>query len=109
MAFTYHELKEKNVADLREIAKGIEHEAVQGYTQLNKEHLLVGARQGAEPPDARASRSRRLRQGGDQGEDAGPEEDAGRRDRGGRPHEAERRPAPHALAQSRHPQAHATD
>jgi len=41
MAFTFHELKEKTVADLREIAKGIEHEAVQGYTQLNKEHLLV--------------------------------------------------------------------
>jgi hypothetical protein len=41
MAFTYHELKGKNVAELREIAKGIEHEAVQGYTQLNKEHLLA--------------------------------------------------------------------
>jgi hypothetical protein len=41
MAFTYHELKEKNVSELREIAKGIQHEAVQGYTQLNKEHLLV--------------------------------------------------------------------
>ena len=41
MAFTYHELKEKTVGELREIAKGIQHEAVQGYTQLNKEHLLV--------------------------------------------------------------------
>jgi len=41
MVFTYHELKGKNVGELREIAKGIEHEAVQGYTQLNKEHLLV--------------------------------------------------------------------
>ena len=41
MAYTYHELKEKNVGDLREIAKGIQHEAVQGYTQLNKDHLLV--------------------------------------------------------------------
>jgi hypothetical protein len=41
MPYTYHELKEKTVADLREIAKGIEHEAVQGYTQLNKDHLLV--------------------------------------------------------------------
>jgi hypothetical protein len=43
MAQTYHfhELKEKTIGDLREIAKGIEHEAVQGYTQLNKEHLLV--------------------------------------------------------------------
>jgi hypothetical protein len=41
MAFTYEELKHKTVAELREIAKGIEHEAVQGYTQLNKEHLLI--------------------------------------------------------------------
>ncbi len=41
MAFTYEELKHKTVAELREIAKGIEHDAVQGYTQLNKEHLLV--------------------------------------------------------------------
>lgn len=40
MAHTYEELKKKNVSELREIAKGIEHEAVQGYTQLNKEHLL---------------------------------------------------------------------
>ena len=40
MSFTYEELKKKNVADLRDIAKEIEHEAVQGYTQLNKEHLL---------------------------------------------------------------------
>jgi rubrerythrin len=37
---TYEELKKKTVAELREIAAGIEHEAVQGYTQLNKEHLL---------------------------------------------------------------------
>ncbi|HEY3383948.1 MAG TPA: hypothetical protein VGK32_19465 [Vicinamibacterales bacterium] len=41
MAYTYHELKEKTVGDLREIAKGVEHEAVRGYTQLNKDHLLV--------------------------------------------------------------------
>lgn len=40
MSHTYEELKKKNVADLRDIAKEIEHEAVQGYTQLNKEHLL---------------------------------------------------------------------
>jgi len=40
MAHTYHELKEKTVADLREIAKGIEHEAVEGATQMNKDHLL---------------------------------------------------------------------
>ena len=41
MAHTYHELKEKNIGDLRDIAKDITHEAVQGYTQLNKEHLLL--------------------------------------------------------------------
>jgi cysteinyl-tRNA synthetase len=41
MAHSYKELKEKTVAQLREIAKGIEHEAVKGYTQLNKEHLLA--------------------------------------------------------------------
>jgi DNA-binding IclR family transcriptional regulator len=37
---TYEELKHKTLADLREIAKGMDHEAVQGYTQMNKEHLL---------------------------------------------------------------------
>ncbi len=41
MAHTYEELKTKTVAELREIASGIEHEAVRGYTQLNKEHLLA--------------------------------------------------------------------
>jgi len=40
MEHTYVELKKKTVNALREIAAGIEHEAVQGYTQLNKEHLL---------------------------------------------------------------------
>lgn len=40
-SYTFHELKEKNVHELREIAQGIQHEAVQGYTQLNKEHLLL--------------------------------------------------------------------
>lgn len=40
MAHTYDELKHKTVAELREIAKGLPHEAVQGYTQMNKEHLL---------------------------------------------------------------------
>ena len=37
---TYEELKKKTVAELRELAKGLEHEAVKGYSQLNKEHLL---------------------------------------------------------------------
>jgi hypothetical protein len=41
MSHTYEELKHKTVAELRDIAKGIEHEAVQGYSQLNKDHLLV--------------------------------------------------------------------
>lgn len=41
MEHTYEELKKQTVAQLREIASGIEHEAVQGYTQLNKEHLLA--------------------------------------------------------------------
>ena len=40
MSYTYDELKHKTVAQLREIAKEQEHEALQGYTQLNKEHLL---------------------------------------------------------------------
>jgi hypothetical protein len=39
--FTYQELKGKTVHELREIAKGITDEAVRGYTQMNKEHLLV--------------------------------------------------------------------
>ena len=41
MEHSYEELKQKTVAQLREIAKGIEHEAVQGYSQLNKDHLLT--------------------------------------------------------------------
>jgi hypothetical protein len=41
MAYTHHELKHKTLAELREIAKDIQHDAVQGYTQLNKEHLIV--------------------------------------------------------------------
>ena len=40
MAHTFEELKGKNVDELREIASGIEHEAVQGYSQLNKEKLI---------------------------------------------------------------------
>ncbi len=40
MAQTYEELHKKTVDELREIAKGLEHDAVQGYTQMNKEHLL---------------------------------------------------------------------
>jgi hypothetical protein len=40
MAHTYEELKGKTIAELREIAKGVESEHVQGYSQMNKEHLL---------------------------------------------------------------------
>ena len=38
--YTYDELRHASVARLREIAEGIEHEAVQGYTQMNKDHIL---------------------------------------------------------------------
>src|SRR3989441_12946115 len=41
MAYTHHELKHKTLAELRDIARDIEHDAIQGYTQLNKEHLVV--------------------------------------------------------------------
>lgn len=41
MPYTYDQLKGMTVAQLREIAAGVQHEAVKGYTQLNKEHLLV--------------------------------------------------------------------
>ena len=40
MAHTYHDLKGKTVAELRDIAKGIQHDAVQGYSQMNKDRLL---------------------------------------------------------------------
>ena len=41
MAYTHNELKHKTLGELRDIAKDIQHDAVQGYTQLNKEHLIV--------------------------------------------------------------------
>lgn len=40
MAQTYEELKKLTVAQLREMASTLDHEAVKGYTQLNKDHLL---------------------------------------------------------------------
>jgi DNA polymerase/3'-5' exonuclease PolX len=40
MAHTYEELKKKTVAELRDIAKDIQHDAVQGFSQMNKDHLL---------------------------------------------------------------------
>lgn len=42
MAYTFGDLKHKTVAQLREMAGEIEHEAVKGYTQLTKEPLLKG-------------------------------------------------------------------
>lgn len=41
MSVTFEQLKHKTVAELREMAKASDHEAVHGYTQMNKEHLLV--------------------------------------------------------------------
>jgi hypothetical protein len=40
MAHTFEELKHMTIDQLREIAKGLEHDAVKGYTQMNKDHLL---------------------------------------------------------------------
>ena len=40
MAYTYHDLKAKTVQELRDIAKDLGHEAVQGALQMNKDHLL---------------------------------------------------------------------
>jgi len=40
MAYTYEELSNKTVAQLREIAEGIEHDALHGYTTMHKEQLL---------------------------------------------------------------------
>jgi hypothetical protein len=40
MAFTYHELKTKTIQELRDIAKDVQHDAVQGFSQMHKEHLL---------------------------------------------------------------------
>lgn len=38
--YTWEDLHKKTVADLRDIAKEVEHPAVKGYSQMNKEHLL---------------------------------------------------------------------
>jgi hypothetical protein len=40
MAYNYHDLKLKTVQELRDIAKDVQHDAVQGYSQMNKDHLL---------------------------------------------------------------------
>jgi hypothetical protein len=40
MTHTYEELKRMTVADLRDIAKGLDNEEVKGASQMNKDHLL---------------------------------------------------------------------
>lgn len=40
MPYTFRQLKKKNVSQLREIAARVDNESIQGYTQMNKEHLL---------------------------------------------------------------------
>jgi len=40
MAHTYEELRKKTIAELRELAGTLQDDAVQGYTQMNKDHLL---------------------------------------------------------------------
>ncbi|HKN83236.1 MAG TPA: hypothetical protein VJW17_07365 [Pyrinomonadaceae bacterium] len=41
MELTYEQLRHKTLAELRDMAKGIEHEAVQGHTQMNKDRLVI--------------------------------------------------------------------
>jgi hypothetical protein len=40
MGYTYQELKEKTVQELRDVAKDVHHDGVQGFSQMNKDHLL---------------------------------------------------------------------
>jgi hypothetical protein len=40
MAYTFHDLKSKTVAQLRELAKTSDDEALKGALQMNKDHLL---------------------------------------------------------------------
>jgi hypothetical protein len=40
MSYTYDQLSKMTVAELREIADGIEHEAVHGHSTMHKEKLL---------------------------------------------------------------------
>ena len=40
MAHTYDELRHKTVAQLREIASGIDHEQLQGHSTMHKDGLL---------------------------------------------------------------------
>ena len=40
MKMTYEELKAKTLAELRDLAQNMAHDAVRGYSQMNKERLL---------------------------------------------------------------------
>ncbi len=40
MAHTYEDLHKMTVAQLRDVAEGVEHDAVKGYTTMHKEQLL---------------------------------------------------------------------
>jgi len=40
MAYTLHELKGKTVAQLRDIAKGIDHDSLKGFSVMHKDHLI---------------------------------------------------------------------
>ncbi len=44
MAPTFHELKHMTVAEMRDLASENEHEALQGYSQMRKEQLLLRLR-----------------------------------------------------------------
>lgn len=41
MAYTHHELKGKTVAQLREIAKGMDHDSLKGHSVMHKDQLIV--------------------------------------------------------------------
>ena len=38
--YTYEQLKDMTVADLRQIAEGIKNEALEGHSTMHKDHLL---------------------------------------------------------------------
>ena len=40
MEYTFEELKKKTLAQLKELAAGLDHPAVEGYTQLHKAELF---------------------------------------------------------------------
>lgn len=42
MSHTYDELQGKTVAQLREVAREVEHDALAGYTTMHKDELLAG-------------------------------------------------------------------